>query len=274
MIAIRPTSGEFRSNSKLRVIYGDLRDAKLWARLPKSITHVFHLAAVIPKTAKKGESEELMRDNLLPIAQLIEQSAHWPNLKQVVYSSSVSVYGRAEGRVTEKIKPAPLNAYGFSKLIGEQLLGCLEARGVSVVSLRYTSLYGPEMSPHTVLPIMAKQAARKKLIQIWGRGKRTQDFLSCLDAAKANLLALRKNASGVYNIGSGSPISMVKLAQLVDRVYAQGKSRIVFKPGETESASGVQMNISKARKELGYSAAYSIEKGLRWLKQETNGRVV
>ncbi len=272
VIVIRRLAGEPRNNPQLSIVCGDLRDASLWSKLPESITHVFHLAAAIPKTAAEGESKELVRDNLLPIARLMEQSAKWPNLRQVIYSSSVSVYGSAKGTVTEKMPVVPANSYGAAKLAGEQILGCLEARDVSVVSLRYSSLYGPGMSPYTVLPKMIECAVKKKPIEIWGCGKRTQDFLSCKDAARANFLAFRRNAAGTYNIGSGSFVTMERLSEFVNEVYAGGKTKIIFRSDKTESDSGVRMDIAKARRELGYSVTLPIESGLRWLKLNTNGK--
>jgi len=123
-------------SSQTTTIRGDLRDENLWAEIPVTITHVFHLASVIPWKAEDRYKASVDTDNLLPIANLIEHSRTWLNLKQIVYSSSVSVYAPTERFLHEDSPRRPANLYGASKLAGEELLLCMEARGVRTVSLR------------------------------------------------------------------------------------------------------------------------------------------
>src|SRR5207248_4970691 len=99
----------------------------------------------------------LVTDNLLPIAHLIESSQRWPNLRQIIYSSSVSVYAQTKEFLREDSLCQPTNLYGGAKLAGEELLGCVESRGVCTVSLRLSSLYSAGQYEGTVLPIMIRR---------------------------------------------------------------------------------------------------------------------
>jgi UDP-glucose 4-epimerase len=270
IIAVTRNENRF-TDLQIKTIPGDLRDENLWTRIPDTITHVFHLAAVIPWRPEERYNASVVRDNLLPIANLIQQSHHWSNLQQVVYSSSVSVYAATEEFLDEDSPRQPANLYGAAKLAGEVLLGCLENVGVSIVSLRFSSLYGRGQYEGTVLPIMVSRARQGEVITIFGNGTRTQDFLHCEDAARAILLSFQKRAQGVYNIGTGTPVSMAELAEVVNRVFTAGSTRVVFQPEGASNDPGIKLDISKARRELDYQPQVDLESGLQQLKQELTG---
>lgn len=253
-------------------IFGDLREQQIWASLPDTITHVVHLAASIPWKAEDRYKSSLVTDNLLPLAHLIEHSQRWPNLQQIIYSSSVSVYAPTRQHLTEDSPREPANLYGAVKLAGEGLLHCMEARGIHTVSLRLSSLCAYGQHEGTVLPIIVGRARQKQPLLIFGDGSRTQDFLHCEDAARAILLSFQKQAHGVYNVGAGIPVSMAELAQTVSRVFAGGMAQIVFQPEKPDNDPSIKLDISKARRELDYQPVIQLESGLRKLKLELDAR--
>lgn len=253
---------------QMETILGDLRDESLWTRFPPTITHVFHLAAAIPWRVEDRQKASVVTNNLLPLANLIEHSQRWPKLRQIIYSSSVSVYSQTDKFLDEDSPQQPATLYGASKLAGEKLLFALEARGVQTVSLRLSSLYGFGQYEGTVLPIMVDRALKKQDILIFGDGTRTQDFLHCEDAARAILLSFQKRAKGVYNVGTGTPVSMAELAQAVNRVFSSGATRVIFQQEKAESDPGIKLDIRKARRDLNYEPQIDLESGLQQLKQE------
>ena len=230
------------------MIYGDLRDKQLWTRFPDTITSVIHLAAMIPWRPEQKSQPSVVQDNLFPIANLIEYSQRWPNLQQVIYSSSISVYEQTNELLNELSPTRPESLYGVAKLCGEDLLHCLNVKDVAYVSLRFSSLYGRGQYEGTVLPIMVKRAQQGQDILIFGDGTRTQDFLHCEDAANAVLLALQPGTRGVYNIGTGTPTTMTELAQKISRVFSEGKAKIVYQPERADADTGIKLDVSKARR--------------------------
>jgi len=255
-------------SSRITSVRGDLRDENLWAKIPVAITHVFHLAGVIPWKAEERYKASLVQDNLLPIANLIEHGRSWPNLQQIVYSSSVSVYAATEKFLHEDSPRQPANLYGASKLAGEDLLRCMEVLGVRTVSLRLSSLYAHGQYEGTVLPIMVNRARQGQNITIFGDGTRSQDFLHCEDAARALLLCFEKAAQGVYNVGTGRPVTMTELAQTASRVFSNGETKITYEPTKSDGDLGIKLDISKAKRELNYEPQVQLEQGLRKLKDE------
>jgi len=268
IIAVTRSKEYVSHDSRVEVVRGDLRDKQLWTRLSNTITNVIHLAAIIPWRAEQKQQASVVTDNLLPIANMIEYSQYWPRLQQVIYSSSVSVYGQTTEWLNECSPTQPASLYGAAKLCGEDLLCCMKVKGVRTVSLRFSSLYGRGQYEGTVLPIMVKRARQRQDLLIFGDGTRTQDFLHCEDAAHAILVALQQDASGVYNIGTGTPITMIALAQTVSRVFSDGESKIVYQPARADGDPGIKLDVSKAKRELNYRPQVTLEGGLRKLKRE------
>lgn len=260
--------GQRKDTSKIKTFYGDLREAKFWNDLPDSITHVFHLAAYIPRDTEEKSKAKVVEDNHIPLAHLIEHSQKWPHLEQVIFSSSISVYARSSDCLNENSPKEPLDLYGATKLAGEQLLLCLEARGVKVASLRYSSLYAYGQYQGTVLPIMINRAITKKEILVYGTGKRTQDFLHCSDAARANILSYQAGISGAFNIGSGVPVTMIELAKIISQVFTGGAAKIIHTDEKEDKDPGFKLDISKAKKMLKFRPTVKLKAGLRMIKEE------
>jgi len=258
----------YAAQNSVEVMCGDLRDEGVWTRLPNTITNVIHLAASIPWRAEQKSQRCVLKDNLLPIAHLIEFSQRWPNLQQVIYSSSISVYSSTDNWLNERSRTSPTSLYGVAKLLGEDLLRRLNVRGVSTAFLRFSSLYAQGQYEGTVLPIMVNRARKAQNLLIFGDGTRTQDFVHCEDAARAILLALEQVASGIYNIGTGTAVTMTELAQAVSLVFSEGAAKIVYQHERDNGDVGIKLDVSKARGELNYQPQISLESGLRKLKQE------
>lgn len=252
----------------VEIINGDLRDEKVWATLPADITHVVHLASVIPRQVEDRYRATLLMDNLLPMTCLIEQSRGWPNLTQVIYSSSVSVYAQSDEFLSETSLKQPADLYGASKLAGEELLVSFADRNVPAVSLRLSSLYAHGQYQGTVLPLMINRALQKQPLLLFGDGSRTQDFLHCDDAAHAIFQSFQKRAGGVYNVGSGTPVTMAELARTVSHVFTNDTAEIVFQREQADKDSGLKLDISKAKRELNYQPLLDLASGLAKLKQE------
>lgn len=253
------------------VIDGDLRQPDVWRRIPSSVTHVIHLAAAIPWDRRDAQRPRVIFDNVAPIAHLLQASARWPNLRHVVYASSVSVYAPSRTGLRESSATGPASLYGAAKLAGEQMLDRLAARGVGVAALRYSSIYGAGQYPGTVLPLLASRARRGLPLHVFD-ARRTQDFVHVDDAARATWLASRRAARGAYNVGSGRAISMAILArEIVAAFDGSGDSRIIIEAARKLSGpSAIRMNIGRARRVLGFRPQIDLRDGLSRLAREAD----
>jgi nucleoside-diphosphate-sugar epimerase len=257
-----------RDERGIERVHGDLRQAAVWRRLPRGVTHVIHLAAAIPYGLSVPNQGHVILDNVAPIAQLLHASLQWADLRHVVYASSVSVYAPGRTPLRESSAAAPASLYGAAKLAGEQLLAPLAARGVSVAALRYSSIYGSGQYPETVLPLLMDRARRGLPLHVFN-GRRTQDFLHVDDAARAAWLACRLAARGAFNIGSGRAVSMSLLAREIVRAFGRSTtSRIVEEAQAAADDPGIRMTVRGARQRLGFRPRIGLRAGLRRLASE------
>jgi UDP-glucose 4-epimerase len=252
----------------VETIGGDLRSPGVWQSLPAGITHLVHLAARIPWDRRQADRPHVVLDNLAPIARLVQASSAWTGLRQVVYGSSVSVYAPSPNRLREASPTRPVSLYGAAKLSGEHLLQVLAGRGIAVASLRFSSLYGAGQYPGTVLPLLAGRARRGLPLQLFNP-RRVQDFVHVDDAARATVLACRRGGRGPYNVGTGRSVSMAALARVIRAVFAErGVSRIVEDASRASGDPGVRLDVSRARRELGYRPRIGLRDGLTRLAGE------
>ncbi|HKB09178.1 MAG TPA: NAD(P)-dependent oxidoreductase [Vicinamibacterales bacterium] len=263
IIAVLRRRGQHAAPSGVEVVVGDLRAAPVWRRLPPTVTHVIHLAAVLPWDRGARDQARVIIDNVAQIAQLLQASTRWVHLRHVVYASSVSVYAPSRRPVRESSATAAGSAYAAAKLAGEHLLALLAPRRVRVASLRFSSIYGDGQYPHTVLPHFADRARRGLPLHVFN-GRRMQDFVHVDDAARAAWLACRRSASGAFNVGSGQPVSMTRLAHhVVEACGRSPKSPIVDVARTGGADEGIRLDIGRARRLLQFSPCVDLRDGLK-----------
>lgn len=158
--------------------------------------------------------------NVLGTQRLLE-AVHQCNVGRLVYASSSSVYGNA-GRypVVETDLPRPHSPYGVTKLAAEHLCN-LYARnyGVSTVSLRYFTVYGPRQRPDMAHHRLIEAAIEQTPFPLFGDGSHVRDFTFVGDVVRANILAGEVDvaAGTVVNICAGGSTVM---SDLIDAVGA------------------------------------------------------
>ena len=134
----------------------------------------------------------------------------------LLYASSAAVYGGStvfkESRANEK----PLNIYGYSKFLFDQVVRRRMAEGLTaqVAGFRYFNVYGPCESHKGRMASVAfhnfnefRASGKVRLFEGWdgyGNGEQRRDFVSVEDVAKVNLYFLdHPEQSGVINLGTG-----------------------------------------------------------------------
>jgi len=158
-------------------------------------------------------------------------------IRKFVFSSSAAVYGSPNVvPIPEDHVKEPVNAYGESKLIFEQILKWYAASyGWSVVVFRYFNACGGERhwgerhDPEThIIPLLLQTASgRREYFEIYGMNYPTpdgtclRDYVHVLDIAEAHILALQKMelpGFHAYNIGTGKSHSVREVCQAAEKV--------------------------------------------------------
>lgn len=225
---------------------------------------VFHLAAQAGVRASWGERfETYLHDNVLATQRLLEAAKQRGDARKIIYSSSSSVYGQThempmrEGSVT-----APYSPYGVTKLSGEHLCDLYRNNfGLPTVALRYFTVYGPRQRPDMGFHRFLSAIDAGEAIPLFGDGEQTRDFTFVADAVEANLLAMKPEATGVFNIGGGSRVTVNQVLKTLGEVA--GKVRVEAKPEQAGDVRHTWADTTRAREILGYAPRVSLTEGLK-----------
>ncbi len=262
-------------SDKYVFIRGDIRDYTTVCTALDDVQVIIHEAA---QPGIRASLEDPMKTHEVNISGTLNvlRAAVANNVKRVVIASSSSVYGDTnELPYTEEEHPQPLSPYGVSKLAGDHYAKVFnEVYGLSTVSLRYFSVYGPRIRPDLVLPIFTKALVHNKKVKIFGDGEQSRDFTYIDDIVDGTLRAMTKNNidGEIFNIASGERITINKLYTLLGELVDRKITPIHEKEKKGE-ARHTHANINKARKHLGYKPRYNIKQGLKkfieWYQDNT-----
>ena len=106
---------------------------------------------------------------------------------------------------------------------------------------------------------------------IYGDGDQTRDFINVKDVARANYLAGTTNKStGVYNLGSGTSITINKLAEMMQEISGINVG-IKYAPVRSADVRHCKAQINKIKNELGFEPSVMLDEGLKeymnWFKR-------
>ncbi len=205
-------------------------------------------------------------------------AAHAGRVRRFVLASSCSVYGddRAALKCEEEIG-SPLSTYGASKRMAEIYVRLFAERfGLAGIVLRYFNVFGPAQSIAgpcaPVIPNWISRLLRGEECVLHGNGAQTRDFLCVSNIVQANLLAALipppEGNHRIYNIGSGTATNLLQLHSLLAAAVraARPQAKVPALRREDLRAGDIQhavADISRARRELGYEPAQTLEAGVK-----------
>lgn len=247
---------------------GSITDRDLVFRILQNADYVHHLAAFISVPESIEKPDECHDINVNGLLNVLDASKEF-GIKKIILSSSAAVYGdNPESPKSINTKPSPKSPYASTKLDGENYLKMYhELSNLGTVSLRYFNVFGPRQDPKSqyaaAVPIFVSKAIRNEPIIIYGDGTQTRDFIFVDDVVEANILAVTNDKiNGVFNVASGSAISINDIAKIVLEETGS-KSEIVYedeRPGDIKYSLA---SIEETKAELGFTPKYDLIKGLR-----------
>jgi UDP-glucose 4-epimerase len=223
------------------LINADLADqAAIEAAITRlGVKTVMHFAASIVAPESVTDPLKYYRNNTANTMNLLAACVG-SGVERFIFSSTAAVYGIPEGGIADEDSPTlPINPYGTSKLMIEQILGDVaHAHGLRYVALRYFNVAGADRqarigerhSPEThLIPLMLKAAKGKRDgITLYGTdyptpdGTCIRDYIHVEDLAAAHLDALSyleaKGASTALNVGYGRGSSVKEVIEIAHAV--------------------------------------------------------
>ena len=232
---------------------------------------VVHLAALhfIPEV--DGAPELAWQVNVEGTKNLLQSLSESPPAV-VLFASSAAVYADRSGPITEECPVAPLDLYGRTKAMGEDLVsrfgtetgaGCLIARLFNVIGKR-------ETNPH-VVPEIVEQLRNGSARLRLGNLHTTRDYTDVLDVAEAlkRLLQGRSDDRTVFNVGSGTGVSVTELVSLCERILGR-EVTVAVDPTRVRPHDRKELvaDVGLLRNSTGWSPARSLEETLESLLLE------
>jgi UDP-glucose 4-epimerase len=269
------------ADDRVRLVEGNITDVAFLRRVMEGMDYVFHLAALWLFECVH-QPRAALEVNVVGTYNVVE-AAQQAGVKKVIYSSSASVYGDAIA--TPMTEEHPFNnrtMYGATKIAGEQFFRAFnEQHGLAYVGLRYMNIYGPRMDYRgTYVSVIMKvldRIAQGLPPIIFGDGSQSYDFIHVQDVARANVLALKSQASDeFFNIGTGVKTS---ISELVHRLLEITGTDLQpeFRPQEQMFVTQRVGSTEKAVQMLGFQARVPLSEGLRsvveWRHQDVQQAV-
>ena len=220
---------------------------------------------------------DFIYENLMIESNIIH--AAWKTaVKKLMFLGSSCIY--------PKLAPQPLKEeylltgllehsnepYAIAKIAGIKLCDAFRAQyGCNFISVMPTNLYGPndhyDLRKSHVLPALIRKFHEAKIkgepyVTIWGSGTPKREFLHVNDLAEACLFLMENyNEAGLVNLGTGTDLSILELAELIARItgYTGEIRNDLSKPDGTPRKL---MDVGKM-KAMGWQAKISLEEGIR-----------
>lgn len=275
------TGRDYNVPKGVELVRMDIRDRAAVAHLFKTrqFDTVMHFAARILVPESMQKPFEYFDVNVVGALNAIDQAAA-NGVKRYIFSSTAAVYGEPlHIPLTEEDPNKPVNPYGFSKFLNEQLLKSYEiTHGLQWTALRYFNVAGAfggvgtdyTFAPSHIIPCLLDRMHKQEPITIYGDdydtpdGTAIRDYVHVLDLARAHVLAAEVMNNGTplnqpINLGSRHGFSVKQVADTFNKVTGAGMP-IVY--GARRPGDPVKLIASNARakKLLGWEPEFGLER--------------
>ena len=236
---------------------------------------LFHLAARIPVDGAPPDPRGLTATNVLGLLQALEAARLHD--ARLIFLSSVSVYGDpAEVPVRETAAMRPLSHYGMSKMVGEQYVGYYrDLYGIDATVVRPFNVYSDrtatEPSAIEVVGRYVRSALASEPLVVSGDGQQTRDFVHVSDVVSfLGLLVTGRGKGETYNVGSGSPTTILELATWIRDALNPGLP-LVHREPRSRDVRRSWADIERARS-LGFEPRVRLRDWIASLPRLTHAR--
>lgn len=273
------STGHRKALKNAKLIIGDMNDSELLNSLfeEHNIIAIMHLASFIQVCESVVNPIKYYQNNVVCTLQLIEAALKW-KVHNFIFSSSAAVYGNLRYTpVDEEHSINPINPYGQSKRMVEQMLeDVAQSSDFKFISLRYFNAAGAhplgylgewhEPESHLIPLILQIAIGKRKSITVYGRdypthdGTCIRDYIHVSDLCHAHLLALNALLDGgksrYYNLGTGKGFSV---QEVIDAARKVTKKEILIEEGSRREGDSPILiaNPNRAIKELNWHPQFS-----------------
>ncbi|MCK4333573.1 GDP-mannose 4,6-dehydratase [candidate division WOR-3 bacterium] len=254
----------------------DIRDKKTLQDFitPLKPQRVYHLAAISSVRMCEENPSLCFGVNVTGTLNLLDALSRLEEKPRVLFASSCEVYGNVDPSrqpVNEDTRPTPINVYGLSKLMGEEICQFyMREHGLPIIISRGFNHTGPGQKGSFVFPHVAstlvkiEKGAAEPVLRMGNLSVR-RDVLDARDVVRAYMTAADKAKPGsTYNVTSGRCISIEEGVRMLVEIsglrvkIAQESSRM-----RTYDVPRLTGDASRIDKDLGWRAEISLEQTMK-----------
>ncbi|MGE6513577.1 UDP-glucose 4-epimerase GalE [Lysinibacillus sphaericus] len=276
------TGHQWAVDAKATFVQGDLGDSSTVQQIfdTYNIEAVLHFAAFSLVSESVINPMKYYENNVTATLNLLKVMKE-NNIDKFIFSSTAATYGMPTvDLIDEETLTNPINPYGRSKLMVEQMLADFaKTYQMKYVALRYfnaagayeTAEIGESHSPEThLIPIVLQHLlGQRDSISVFGTdydtpdGTCIRDYIHVTDLAKAHILALEgllnsTIKTATYNLGNGNGYSVKEIIETCERVTGI-HANVKYVERRAGDPAKLVANADKIYSELGWKAQFDIE---------------
>lgn len=267
----------------IKIYHRDSRDQLDDILSQHNVDGIIHFAAYKSVSESIEDPIKYYDNNINSLLNILDSSRLF-NIKNIVFSSSCSLYGNVKNLPVTEDTPLsdPESPYAYTKLVGERIISdfCKSKKDINITSLRYFNPVGAHMSgligelpigkPSNILPVICDSVKNRGEVIIFGDdydtrdGSCIRDYVHVTDISNAHVLSIDKMISGdisgynVFNLGYDSGVSVIELIKKFEEVNSV---KVNYKIGDRRPGDIVEIysDSTKAKNILGWNKVYNID---------------
>ncbi len=259
-------------NKKAKFIKQDINNKTKLIKIINyyQINSIIHLAAHLNVNEAEKNKKKYYRNNIKGTLNLINACKN-SKVRNIIFSSSCSVYGNARGPVNERKKPNPQGYYAYTKHKGEELIKKFSKKyNYKYGILRYFNIAGASSSGkigeiettygHLIKNIAIQSLKKKPIVSIYGNDYKTKDgtcirdYMHVSDLADVHIKTLKyinkESKSLILNCGYGKGYSVLDILKIFKKI--KKKLIINYKSRRPGDVAKVYSNTKKLNNILGW----------------------
>ena len=281
-------------NKKAVFIEGDIKNSKLLIKTinDNNINSIIHLAGYLNISEGQKNKKKYYKNNVIGTLNLVKACKN-STVKNIIFSSSCSIYGNIKGSVSEKNIPKPKSYYAFTKYKSEEIIKKYGKKfNFKYGILRYFNVAGASPSGkigeieksygHLIKNLAIQSTKLRPKVDIFGNNYNTKDgtcirdYIHVSDLADIHILALKKISSSkkslILNCGYGKGYSVKEIVEIFKKIK---KGVIVkYKKKRIGDVAQIYSDNSKLKKILKWKPKFNniqtiLKSAIKWEKKLT-----
>jgi UDP-glucose 4-epimerase len=264
-IAVLDQAGQPILHKSIHFFSGKASDPQLINQALNEVDLVVHLQSSILPSDGIHDHQSMVPEHIASLSMLLDAMERVQIPRIIYFSSGGAVYGNPDIIPTPESQACqPINVYGLSKQKSEELLMGSISKGFNPLILRPSNAYGlhqGHIHKNGLISTLFHAAKQGESVQVFGDGSEQRDYIYVNDIVNFIAVSLEKEAQGIYNVGTERGRSVEQIINLALQITGKDIP-FHYLPSRPENVKNIVLDCSKARINLGWSASFSVERGM------------